>query len=228
MKLIGARQAWSDAQHESNASISAVAIEKAESAPKKSGARIGRREAFFPAIGDEKGEEAGRFLVPSQRISISETRGTPVGRSTARAAHLTAIGKVLRAIDTLPFQVQQLGHYLYNPYMTMRHVMNAEKLISARSDFSGLSGAKRIKAECLITMALKSYKGEISRAAEWGPVRVSEEAKAFYGVTIEVTQWARDWKDLWEALKKVISEVDFEAQQPVWQVIHSENEESAA
>src|SRR5471030_1088792 len=33
MKLINARQVWTESQHESNASISAVAIEKAESAP---------------------------------------------------------------------------------------------------------------------------------------------------------------------------------------------------
>ncbi|WP_164486359.1 hypothetical protein [Pseudomonas synxantha] len=46
--------------------------------------------------------------------------------------------------------------------------MNAEKLVSAKADLSALTEAKKAKAECLITMALRSYKGEISRVAEWG------------------------------------------------------------
>lgn len=225
MKLIGARQAWTDSQHESNASITAAAIDSAQSAATLKKVRARQYEVVFAAMGEDKEE---RILATRQRISISETRRTPIGRSTARAAHLVTMGKIQRAIEALPFQVQQLGHFLYHPALNMRHVMNAEKLISAKADFSCLSYAKKIKAECLITMALRSYKGEVSRAAEWGPVRIAEEMKAFYGVTIEITQWARDWKDVWESLKKVISEVDIEAQQPIWQVIHSENEESAA
>ncbi|MCU1752166.1 hypothetical protein [Pseudomonas sp. 6D_7.1_Bac1] len=225
MKLIGARQAWTDSQHESNASITAAAIDSAQSAATLKKTRARQHEVVFAAMGDDKEE---RILATRQRISISETRRKPIGRSTARAAHLVTMGKIQRAIETLPFQVQQLGHFLYHPCITMLHVMNAEKLISARADFSGLSDAKKIKAECLITMALRSYKGEVSRAAEWGPVRISEEMKAFYGVVIEITQWARDWKGVWDSLKEVIKEVDLDAQQPVWQVIHSENEESAA
>ena len=108
MRLINARQVWTEAQHESNASISAVAIEKGESAPVKKSIRLRRHEAVFAALGEDKEE---RIQVVRQKISISETRRTPIGRSTARAAHLATIGKVLRAIDKLPFQVQQFGHY---------------------------------------------------------------------------------------------------------------------
>jgi hypothetical protein len=225
MRLIGARQAWTDAQHESNASISAVAIAKAESAPIKKGQRMRRHEAVFAALGDEKEE---RIKVVRQRISISETRGAPIGRSTARAAHLTMIGKVLRAIDTLPFQVQQLGHFLYHPCMTMQHVMNAVLIIQAKAALPDLTSAKRVKAQYLVTMALQSYKGEVTGAAEWGPARVAAEMHAFFGVTIEPKHWNRDWLDLWEQLKAVIHEVDIQAQQPVWQVIHAEKEENAA
>ncbi|MHA6234263.1 hypothetical protein [Pseudomonas fluorescens group sp. PF-69] len=228
MKLINARQVWTEAQHESNASISAVAIDRAESAPVKTGGRIGKREAQFPALGSEKGEEAGRFSVPGQRISISETRRTSAGRSTARAAHLAAIGKVLRAIDTLPFQVQQVGHFLYHPCMTMQHVMNAVLLITAKAALPDLTSAKRVKAQYLVTMALQSYKGEVSGAAEWGPARVATEMKDFFGVSIEPKHWNRDWLELWDSLKAVIKEVDIQALQPIWQVIHAEKEEEAA
>jgi len=225
MRLIGARQAWTDAQHESNASISAVAIDKAESAPIKTGQRMRRHEAVFAALGDDKEE---RIKVVRQRISISETRGAPIGRSTARAAHLTMIGKVLRAIDTLPFQVQQLGHFLYHPCMTMQHVMNAVLIIQAKAALPDLTSAKRVKAQYLVTMALQSYKGEVTGAAEWGPARVAAEMQAFFGVTIEPKHWNRDWLALWDQLKAVILEVDIQAQQPVWQVIHAENGEEAA
>lgn len=225
MKLINARQAWTESQHESNASISAVAIDKAESAPVKTGTRMRRHEAVFAALGEDKEE---RIQIVRQKISISETRRTPVGRSTARAAHLATIGKVLRAIDTLPFQVQQFGHYLYHPAMTMRHVMNAVLLITAKAEFPDLTSAKRVKAQYLVTLALQSYKGEVVGVAEWGPARVAAEMKAFFGVTIDPKNWTRDWLDLWESLKKVIAEVDIQAQQPVWQVIHAENDEEAA
>lgn len=225
MRLIGARQAWTDAQHESNASISAVAIDKAESAPIKTGTRMRRHEAVFAALGDDK---EARIKVVRQRISISETRRTPIGRSTARAAHLTMIGKVLRAIDTLPFQVQQFGHYLYHPCMTMQYVMNAVLLITAKAALPDLTSAKRVKAQYLVTLALQSYKGEITGAAEWGPARVAAEMKEFFGVTIDPRNWTRDWLELWGSLKEVIKEVDIQAQQPVWQVIHAEKDDKAA
>jgi hypothetical protein len=225
MKLINARQVWTESQHESNASISAVAIEKAESAPVQKGSRMRCHEAVFAALGDDKEE---RIQIVRQKISISETRRTPIGRSTARAAHLATIGKVLRAIDTLPFQVQQFGHYLYHPAMTMRHVMNAVLLITAHAKLPDLTSAKRVKAQYLVTLALQSYKGEVVGAAEWGPARVAAEMKTFFGVTIDPKNWTRDWLDLWESLKEVIKEVDIQAQKPIWQVIHAEKEEEAA
>lgn len=225
MKLISARQVWTESQHESNASISAAAIEKAESAPVKTGNRMRRHEAVFAALGDDKEE---RIQVVRQRISISETRRTPVGRSTARAAHLATIGKVLRAIDTLPFQVQQFGHFLYHPMMTMQHVMNAVLLITAKAQLPDLTSAKRVKAQYLVTMALQSYKGEVHGAAEWGPARVAAEMMEFFGVSVDQNNWNRDWRDLWISLKSIIAEVDIDAQQPVWQVIHSEKEQEAA
>jgi len=226
MKLISARQVWTEAQHESNASISAVAIEKAESAPKIKRRRAVMHEVVFAALGDEYKED--RIQKVRQRISISETRRTPIGRSTARAAHLATIGKVLRAIDKLPFQVQQFGHYLYHPMMSMRHVMNAVLLITAKAQLPDLTSAKRVKAQYLVTLALQSYKGEVHGAAEWGPARVAAEMDTFFGVTIDPKNWTRDWLDLWESLKAIIAEVDIQAQQPLWQVIHAEKEEEAA
>jgi hypothetical protein len=225
MKLITARQAWTDAQHESNASITAVAIDRAETAPKKASTRMRRHEAVFAALGDDKEE---RIQVVRQRISIAETRGAPIGRSTARAAHLATMGKVLRAIDTLPFQVQQFGHYLYHPAMTMRHVMNAVLLVTAKAALPDLTSAKRVKAQYLVTLALQSYKGEAYGCAEWGPARVAAEMNDFFGVTIDPKNWTRDWLDLWESLKEVIKEVDIQAQQPLWQVIHAEKDQEAA
>ncbi|WP_130900514.1 hypothetical protein [Pseudomonas sp. Sample_11] len=225
MKLINARQVWTEAQHESNASISAAAIDRAATAPVKSVSRMRRHEAVFAAIGDDKEE---RIQVVRQKISISETRRTPVGRSTARAAHLATIGKVLRAIDTLPFQVQQFGHYLYHPCMTMVHVLNAEKLIWNDVDFSALTDAKAAKAHCMITIALQSYKIEVHGGEQWGPTRVAEGMLKLYGVRIEPKVWDRDWRDVWNFLREAISEVDIQALQPVWQVIQSENSEEAA
>ncbi|WP_300727395.1 hypothetical protein [Pseudomonas sp.] len=228
MKLISARQVWTEAQHESNASISAVAIDRAEAAPLKTRGRIGRREAQFPALGGERGEEAARFSVPGQRISISETRRTSAGRSTARAAHLAMIGKVLRAIDTLPFQVQQFGHYLYHPAMNMKHLLNAVLLITAKAALPDLSSAKRVKAQYLVTLALQSYKGEVAGSLEWGPARVAAEMMSFFGASVDQNNWNRDWRDLWVSLRKVIEEVDIQAQQPIWQVIQSEKDQEAA
>jgi hypothetical protein len=226
MKLIGARQAWTDAQHESNTSISAVATEKAESVTKIKKRRAALHEVVFAALGDEYAEE--RIQVVRQKISISETRRTPIGRSTARAAHLVTMGKIQRAIESLPFQVQQFGHYLYHPMMNMRHVMNAVLLITAKAQLPDLTSAKRVKVQYLVTLALQSYKGEVSGASEWGPARVAAEMNDFFGVTIDPKNWTRDWLELWNSLKDVIREVDIQAQQPVWQVIHSEKDEEAA
>jgi len=225
MKLIGARQAWTDSQHESNASISAVAIETAKSAAQKTRSRVRRHEAVFAALGDDKEE---RIKVVRQRISISETRRTPAGRSTARAAHLTMMGKIQRAIGTLPFQVQQFGHYLYSPIPNMRYVLNAMLLIATKAELSELTPLKRARANYLVTAALQSFKAEVTGANEWGPARVAEEVGVFYGLVIDVNNWNRDWRPTWDLLKVTIKEVDLEAQSPIWKVIHSEKSESAA
>lgn len=225
MKLIGARQAWTDSQHESNASISAVAIESAKSATIARRTRARQHEVVFAAMGEDKEE---RIKVARQKISISETRRTPIGRSTARAAHLVAMGKIQRAIGTLPFQVQQFGHFLYHPCLTMQHVMNAVLLITAKAQLTDLTSAKRVKAQYLVTLALQSYKAQVSGAAEWGPARVAAEMKEFFGLTIDPKNWTRDWLDLWDALKNVIAEVDIQAQQPIWQLIHAEKDDYAA
>jgi hypothetical protein len=112
--------------------------------------------------------------------------------------------------------------------MTMRHVMNAVLLITAKAELPDLTSAKRVKAQYLVTLALQSYKGEVVGAAEWGPARVAAEMKTFFGVTIDPKNWTRDWLDLWGSLKEVIKEVDIQAQQPIWQVIHAEKDEEAA
>ncbi|MBD1590225.1 hypothetical protein [Pseudomonas typographi] len=225
MKLIGARQAWADSQHEANASITGAALEAAASATKMKAPRMRRHEVVFAAIGDDK---EARIKVARQRISIAETRRTPLGRSTARAAHLAMMGKIQRAIGTLPFQVQQFGHFMYHPMLTMQHVMNAVALITARADLSSLTEQKRQKAYCLITMALQSYKSEVRGGPQWGPARVAEDIHSFFGVSIDPKNWTRDWMDLWDALRDVIEQADIEAQHPVWKVIHAEKEESAA
>jgi DNA-binding PadR family transcriptional regulator len=49
-----------------------------------------------------------------------------------------------------------------------------------------------------------------------------------YGITIEPKHWNRDWLEIWDFLRQAIHEVDIEAQQPIWQVIHAENSEYAA
>jgi hypothetical protein len=225
MKLIGARQAWTDSQHESNASITAAAIDSAQSAAAVKKARARQHEVVFAAMGEDK---EVRIMVARQKISISETRRKPIGRSTARAAHLVTMGKIQRAIGILPFQVQQFGHFLYHPMMTMQHVMNAVLLVASKAELPDLTSAKRVKAHYLVTLALQSYKAQVSGAAEWGPARVAAEMKTFFGVTIDPKNWTRDWLDLWESLKAVIAEVDIQAQQPLWQVIHAEKDEKAA
>lgn len=95
------------------------------------------------------------------------------------------MGKLQSAIVTLPFQVQQFGHYLYHPCMTMQHVMNAVMLITAKAALPDLTSAKRVKAHYLVTLALQSYKAQVSGAAEWGPARVAAEMKDFFGVSID-------------------------------------------
>lgn len=225
MKLINARQAWTDAQHESNASISAAAAERAKTAGQVKREKAALREVIFAAQGEDKEE---RIMAVRERISIAETRRTPIGRSTHRAAHLVTMGKVQRAIESLPFQVQQLGHYLYHPSMTVVHMLNAEKLIWGDVDFSALTDAKAAKVHCLITCALQSYKAEANGGDAWGPAKVAEAMLKLYGVIIEPKHWNRDWLEIWDFLRAAIHDVDIQAQQPVWQVIHAENEESAA
>lgn len=225
MKLINARQAWTDAQHESNASISAAAAERAKTAGQVKREKAALREVIFAAQGEDKEE---RIMAVRERISIAETRRTPIGRSTHRAAHLVAMGKVQRAIESLPFQVQQLGHYLYHPCMTVVHMLNAEKLIWADMDLSTLTDAKAAKVHCLVTCALQSYKAEANGGEAWGPAKVADGMLKVYGITIEPKHWNRDWLEIWNFLRGVIHEVDIQAQQPVWQVIHAEKEEDAA
>jgi hypothetical protein len=225
MKLINARQAWTDSQHESNVSISAAAAERAKSATVVRKEKAALREIIFAAQGGDKEE---RIKAVRQKISIAESRRAPIGRSTHRAAHLITMGKVQRAIETLPFQVQQLGHYLYHPCMTVIHMLNAEKLIWSDIDVSTLTDAKQQKVHCLVTCALQSYKAEANGGDAWGPAMVADAMMKLYSVRIEPKVWDRDWKDIWNFLRDAIHDVDVQAQQPVWQVIHAENSEDAA
>jgi hypothetical protein len=133
-----------------------------------------------------------------------------------------------KAIESLPFQVQQLGHYLYHPCMTVVHMLNAEKLIWSDTDFGALTDAKAAKVHCLITCALQSYKAEANGGDAWGPARVADAMMKLYGIAIQPKHWDRDWLDIWNFLRKAIEEVDIQAQQPLWQVIHAENSEDAA
>ncbi|PTQ70298.1 hypothetical protein [Pseudomonas sp. GV071] len=224
MRLINARQAWADSQLESNTSISAGALAHAEGrvAP---GPRGRRQEALFPATAEDK---EARIQVSRQRISISETRRTPIGRSSDRVAHLLTMGKVQQAIETLPFNLQQFGHYLYHPCLTMRHVMNASALVTSRLDVNGMSAGKRAKAIYLVTIALQSYKAQVCGSEQWGPARVAGEMKAFYGIQIAPANWSRDWKGLWDDLATLIETLDLEAQSPVWSVIHAEKDKKTA
>lgn len=224
MKLTGARQAWTDSQHESSASSLAAAIETAKTGIKKSTVRTPRRESFFPAMGGDENERAGYFPVLSQRVRASETRTSSSRRSTARAAHLAMMGKVQRAIDTLPFQVQQFGHFMYSPVPNMRYVMNAMLLIATKAELSKLTRLQRVRAQYLVTATLQSFKCEVTGAPEWGPARVAEEMKAFYGLALDQNNWNRDWKPLWDLLRATIKEVDTDAQVPIWQVINAEKQ----
>lgn len=225
MKLINARQAWTDAQHESNVSISAAAAERAKSATVVRREKAAIREIVFAAVGEDKEE---RIKAVRQKISIAETRRTPIGRSTARAAHLVTMGKVQAAIETLPFQVQQFGHYLYHPCMTVVHMLNAEKLVWNDCNFSTLTDVKAAKVHCLVTCALQSYKAEANGGDAWGPAKVADAMLKLYGIKIEPKVWDRDWKQEWQFLRDVIMDIDVQAQQPVWQVIHAENVGNAA
>ena len=118
--------------------------------------------------------------------------------------------------------------YLYHPMMTMRHVMNAVLLITAKAALPDRTQARRVKAQYLVTLALQSYKGEVHGAAEWGPARVAAEMMEFFGASVDQNNWNRDWRDLWVSLKGIIEEVDIQVLQPIWQVIHAENDQVAA
>lgn len=226
MKFIHARQVWTESQHESNVSISQAAEQRAEVATKLKTVRSRKQEVVFRARDDD--EEEVRVKVPRQRISIAETRRTPIGKSTARAAHLVAMGKVQRAIGTLPFQVQQFGHYLYHPCMTVIHMLNAEKLIWNDMEFPQLTGAKLAKVHCLVTCALQSYKAEANGGDGWGPAKVADAMQKLYGVHIEPKHWDRDWVEVWNFMRQTIIAVDAQALRAVWQVIDAEKDDEAA
>ena len=50
----------------------------------------------------------------------------------------------------------------------------------------------------------------------------------FFGASVDQNNWNRDWRDLWVSLKGIIEEVDIQVLQPIWQVIHAENDQVAA
>lgn len=226
MRLITARQAWHDSQHESHASIMQAAIEGVKSETKRTQRRSRLVDAVFAATGDE---EEARIKVAAQKVSASETRRTGRDTSSARCIHMLTMGKVQSAIASLPKPLQHFGHFLYSPLSNVRDQDVARTLAWFKAELPEMSRVKESRAFCMVLPALQSYRGEVNGGRdEWGPARVATFVAEWYGEAINTSQWQRDWAPIWDVLKNTIGELDQKALQPVEVLIDGSRQQQVA
>lgn len=146
--------------------------------------------------------------------------------SSSRCAHMATMGRVQHAIASLGRPLQHFGHHLYSPLADARDQDVARTLVwFGWEKPAGLSKVKESRAYCLVLPALVSYRGmTVGGRTEWAPRRVAEFVEQWYGETISVSQWARDWAPIWEGLQRTIGELDQKVLEPVEAVIDGERD----
>lgn len=139
-------------------------------------------------------------------------------------AHMLASGLVQKAIASLPRPVQHFGHFLYSPIATGQDLNIAHALVWFTCERPKLSARREEVAYWVALAALQSHRGMVYGRDGWGPGRVCEFVQDWSGYRLDVTNWARDWAQVWEALARTVDQLDAKALAPVAVVVRSQKD----
>ncbi|QBF27174.1 hypothetical protein EXN22_16290 [Pseudomonas tructae] len=183
---------------------------------------ISARQAWREALHENRDSV---LAVAAERVKLGK-RGRVLGETTAsgrdsngRCAHMLAAGLVQKAIGTLPKPLQHFGHALYSPIAGGQDLNIAHALVWFTADIEKIPVRRREAAYWMALAAIRSHQASVSGREAWGPGRISEFVYDWYGATITVSQWARDWSAVWEVLAKTCDSLDAQALRPVAAVV---------
>lgn len=139
--------------------------------------------------------------------------------TNGRCAHMLAAGLVQAAINTLPKPLQHFGHCLYSPFANGQDLNVAHALVWFTAELPACSAKKREVAYTVALAALRSHQAAVMGRDPWGPAKVSEFVREWYGAKIDPANWMRDWHVIWEVLAHAVDKLDAKALRPVAEVI---------
>ncbi|MCG7598860.1 hypothetical protein MHM84_03615 [Halomonas sp. McH1-25] len=122
---------------------------------------------------------------------------------------LAAIGHVLCNADT-----EQCNQWLdMASGAVFRRVASA---IPNWDDNKAWRLAKKERVEHLVKVALMERSEDLSgERASWGPEKIKAIMESWFGISIVVLQWQRDWMPVWSLIQVVIDRLESEAMQPI-------------
>ncbi|WNW10112.1 hypothetical protein RRX38_02765 [Pseudomonas sp. DTU_2021_1001937_2_SI_NGA_ILE_001] len=181
-------------------------------------ARQAWRDALHESRDSVLAAAAERAKVGKRGYVAGETMPSMLD-SNGRCAHMLAAGLVQQAISTLPKPLQHFGHTLYSPVATGQDLNIAHALVWFTAELPVLSAKREEVGYWMALAAIKSHQAVISDREGWGPARVCEFVRDWYGVRISVANWARDWAGIWAAILVAVDQLDAKALRPVAQVV---------
>ncbi|MGP5441868.1 hypothetical protein [Pseudomonas helleri] len=183
---------------------------------------ISARQAWRDALHESRDSV---LASAAERAKLGK-RGRVVGEtmpsmrdSNGRCAHMLAAGLVQSAIGSLPKPLQHFGHALYSPVATGQDMSIAHALVWLTVDLDGHTAKRREVAYWMALAAIRSHLAVVGGREGWGPGRVCEFVQDWYGTKVSVTNWARDWADIWAAIARTVDQLDAKALKPVGAVI---------
>ncbi|WKL53100.1 hypothetical protein Q1W70_00400 [Pseudomonas kielensis] len=183
---------------------------------------ISARQAWREALHESRDSV---LAAASERVKLGK-KGRVVGEtmpsmrdSNGRCAHMLAAGLVQSAIGTLPKPLQHFGHALYSPIANGQDINVAHALVWLTVDLGDCTAKRKEVAYWMALAAIKSHQAAVNGRESWGPGRVSDFVRDWYGTTVSVSHWARDWAAIWGAIASTVDKLDAKALKPVAAVI---------
>lgn len=183
---------------------------------------ISARQAWREALHESRDSV---LAAAAEKVKLGK-RGRVIGEtmpsmrdSNGRCAHMLAAGLVQSAIGTLPKPLQHLGHALYSPVANGQDINVAHALVWLTVELDDCTAKRREVAYWMALAAIKSHQAAVNGREAWGPGRVSEFVRDWYGTKVSVANWARDWAAIWSAIASTVDQLDAKALKPVAAVI---------
>lgn len=179
-------------------------------------ARLAWHDAYYVRSSSSI-DSAAEIAMLGTRVQTTEY----CNASTNHAAHMLMAGKVQSAINTLPVNLQQLGHWLYAPLTIEEGNCIVEEVQEFVFEKSGLNSDDE-DGYWLTRAVMMNYQDVVmnreQRLHRKGLIR--EYLADWFGVNIPANNWSRYQSPKLKQLWHTIDDLDAQALRPVSAVVY--------